>query len=114
MQATGRVTIKLDSEQLRSKPGASIQIGGIQRDFDVTDQLESYFKEKGSVAVIKCTIVHASDTDIIKLRDFLNGTAFFTTDTNHCYTIANAALATMGDLANGEVEVTIMGDPAQQ
>lgn len=114
MQATGRVTIKLDSDQLRSKAGASIQIGGIQRDFDVTDQLESFFKEKGQVAMIKATIVHMSDTDLIKLRDWKNGTAFFTTDTGHVYTIANAAYATSGDLANGELEVTIMGDPAQQ
>lgn len=115
MQVSGRVNIKLDNDTLRTKPGSSLQIGGIQREFDVTDQLQSYFRERGSVAMVKGTIVHASDTDMIKLRDWKNGTCTFeTVDTNRVYTIANAAIATLGDLNNGEVEVTIMGDPADE
>lgn len=112
-QVTGRVTIKLGSESLRSKTGAVLNIGGIQREFDVTDQLESYYREKGSVSTIKATIPHMSDTDLIKLRNFKNGTAYYETDTGHLYTVSQASLATIGDLSNGEVEVTIMGDPAQ-
>lgn len=111
-QATGRVTIKIGSEALRSKAGASINVGGINRDFDVTDQLESYYREKGTVATIKATMPHFADTDLLKLRNMKNFTAFFETDTGHLYTVAKAAVANVGDLANGEVEVTIMGDPA--
>ncbi len=114
MQATGMVKIKIGSETLRTKPGASLQIGGIQRDFDVTDQLESYFREKGVVATLKGTIVHMSDTELVKLRDAKNFSAFFETDSGKMYTVANAAVAQLGDLSNGEVEVTISGDPAQE
>jgi Phage tail tube protein len=112
-QVTGRVTIKLGSESLRSKAGATLNIGGITREFDVTDQLESYYIEKGTVATLKATMPHMSDTDLIALRNFKNGTAYYETDTGHLYTIPNASIATIGDLSNGEVEVTVMGDPAQ-
>lgn len=112
MQSTSRVTIKLDNDQLRSKPGASLQGGGLNRDFDMTDQLESYFKEKGIPAMIKATLIHVADTDMAKLRNWKNGTAYYTTDTGHVYTISNAATASLGDLSNGEVEITIGGDPA--
>lgn len=110
MQVTGRVRIKLDSDQLRTRPGAVMNMGGIARDFDVTDQGESYHREKSTVGMVRGTIVHASDTDLVKLRNW-KGTAFFETDTNRLYTLANAAVASIGDLSNGEVEVTIMGDP---
>lgn len=114
MQVTGQVRIKVGSETLRTKPGASLQIGGWQRDFDMTDQNQSYFREKQVVAAIKGTLVHASDTDLVKLRDLKNFTAFFETDSGRVYTIANAAIANLGDLSNGEVEINIMGDPAQE
>ncbi len=111
-QASGRATIKLDSDTLRSKPGASLQTGGINREYDVTDQLESYYRERPVPAQIKCTIVHMTDTDIIKLRNWKDGTAYFETDTGTLYTVPKAGVASLGDLVNGEVEVTIMGDPA--
>jgi Phage tail tube protein len=113
-QQTGRVTIKLDNETLRSKGGASLQIGGIRRAFDATDQMESYYRESVIPAQIKCTMPHMSDTDLIRLRDWKNGTAHFTTDSGHTYTVANAAVAEIGDLANGDVDVTIGGDPAER
>jgi hypothetical protein len=113
-QQTGRVTIKLGSETLRSKPGASLQIGGIARDFDATDQMESFYRETPKAAQIKCTMPHMADTDIIALRDWKNGTAHFVTDTGRTFTVSNAAIADVGDLSNGEVEVTIGGDPAAQ
>lgn len=110
-QQTGRVSIKLDNETLRSKPGASLQIGGISRAFEATDQLESYFREQPKAAQIKCTMPHMSDTDVIALQAW-KGTAFFTTDTGQTFTVANAATAEIGDLANGDVDITIGGDPA--
>lgn len=114
MQVSGRATIKLDSDSLRTKPGASMNPGGITRDFDTTDQLQAYYREKGTPSVIKATIIHAADTDLIKLRNWKNGTATFETDTGRVFTVANAATATLGDLSGGEVEITIMGDPATE
>lgn len=111
-QASGMATIVLDSDTLRSKAGASFQPGGINREYDMTDQLESYYREKPVPAMIKCTMVHMTDTDLIKLRNWKDGTAYFRTDTGVLYTVPKAGTASIGDLSNGEVEVTIMGDPA--
>jgi hypothetical protein len=114
MQQSGRVTVKLETETLISKPGASLQIGGTSRAFDMTDQNSSYYRETGKPARIKATMVHVSETDLLKLQRFKNGTASFTTDTGHVYIVSNAATADLGDLANGEVDIEIGGDPADE
>lgn len=113
-QQTGRVTIKLGSDSLRSKPGASLQPGGVQRDFEASDQGESYYKEKIVPSQIRATLVHMTDTDVSKLLKWKDGTAFFETDTGHVFTVANAATANLGELSNGELPITIGGDPASE
>lgn len=113
-QQTGRVTLALDNEQLRSKPGAEIDIGGIERDFDATDQGESFYKEKSIPASIKATLVHMADTDMRKLQNFKNGTAVFVCDTGPTYTVTQAATAKVGALKGGEVEITLGGQAAEQ
>jgi hypothetical protein len=113
-QVTGRVTLTLDNDQLRSKPGASLQIGGIEREFDATDQGEAYYKEKSVAASVKCTMVHCADTDLLKLQKFKDGTAQFICDSGPTYTITNAGTAKVGDLQNGEVEITLGGQAAEQ
>lgn len=113
-QQTGRVTIKLDGTPLRSKPGASMQMGGINRDHDMTDQGETLFKEKYVNGMMKCVMPHLTDTDVEKIRNFKNGTCQYTTDTNVTFTMAKASYSSSGELQNGELEVTFMGAPIQQ
>lgn len=109
-QATGRVTIDLDGTQHRSRPGARIQLGGIEREFDATDQGEVYWKEKSIPAQIQFTLVHMADSDLIALRKLVNATAKFICDSGPVYTMTGAGTAKLGDLQNGEVEVTLGGD----
>lgn len=111
-QQTGRVTIRIGNETLRSRPGASLQVGGINRDFDATDQGEAYYRERIIPAQITATMVHMSDTDVAALQRLKNTTAFFTTDSGLTWTVANAAVSSVGDLSNGEVQIVIGGDPA--
>ena len=113
-QQTGRVTIKLDGEPFRSKPGAEMQLGGIERSFDADDQGSSYYQEKSIPGQFKFTLVHMGDSDLAKLNRWKNGTAQYETDTGIVYTMTNAATAKVGDLKNGEVEVTIGGDTVCQ
>lgn len=111
-QASGRVTIKLDNKPLRSKPGASIQLGGVKRTGDVTDQGEFYHSEKIEKCVIKATMPHMSDTDARKLRAW-RGTATFVDDIGTVYTSAPAVMADVGDVKSGEVDITIEGSPVK-
>lgn len=112
-QATGRITIKLDGESLRSKSGASIQTGGIQRKPEMTDQGEVYYQESFVPAQVKCTMPHMTDTNLSKLRAFKNGTLSVVTDTGVTFTIAKAFSAEVGELQNGEVDVTFNGQPVK-
>ena len=112
-QASGRVTIKLDGQAIRSKPGASLQTGGITRTGDMTDQGEFYQSEKWVPSSIQATMPHMTDTDIVKLRAWKNGTATFATDAGHTFTVAKACVTEIGDLSNGEVVITIMGNPVR-
>lgn len=109
-QQTGRVTVKIDGDTLRSKAGASMQKGGIKRPAESTDQGETIYKENVVPGVIKCTMVHMSDTDLDAISKFKGGTVQYITDTNVTYTMANAVCSDVGDLSNGEVEVTFSGD----
>lgn len=113
-QATGRVKVAVNGSSFRSAPGASIQIGGVQRDADATDQGQVYFREKIVPSMVKCTLVHFSDTDMVALRDLKSTTVTYECiDTGRVFTVANAFVMTVGDLANGQVEVTFGGDPAK-
>jgi hypothetical protein len=86
-------------------------MGGIQRPGDMTDQQTFYYKEKSVPGVIKATMIHMADTDLIGVRDFKEGIVTFNCDTGVVYTMSNAVCSELGELSDGEVEVTFMGDP---
>jgi len=111
-QITGRVKVKIDGELLRSKAGASIQIGGFKRNPMPNDQGTTDFKVENTAAQVKCTIQHVASTDLFAIRAFQGGTLIFETDTNVVYTVPGAFTEEVGDLKDGEVEVTFGGDPA--
>lgn len=112
-QATNRVKVKLDAVGvLRSKAGASLQIGGVQRAADVDDQGNVYFRESIVPAEVRCNLVHVRTSDLEALRDFTGGQVTYEADAGKTYTIGNAFTVSLGELANGEIEVTFGGDPA--
>lgn len=113
-QKTGRVTIKLNGSPLVSQPGATLQIGGIQRDPDMSDQGQIYYREKIVPATISATLIHTSETDLIALRDFRDGTVNFECDTGRLYVVNGAFTVSVGDLKSGEVEWSGAGNPADQ
>jgi hypothetical protein len=110
-QQTSKVTVKIDGDQLSSKPGATAQMGGVRRPGEMTDQNVFVYKENIIPGMIKCTLVHVAETDLPAIRNFKDGTVVYETDSNVIYTMANAVCSEIGDLSNGEVEVTFMGDP---
>jgi hypothetical protein len=113
-KATGRVSVKVNGETLRSKPGASIKIGGVTREDEPNDQGTVDFREQTEPAEVKATMVHVSTTDLIALRNFVNGTVNYETDTGVVFTVGGAYAKEVGELSNGEVEVIFGGNPAEQ
>lgn len=111
---SGRVVVKLDGNVLTSKPGASLQIGGPRRAFEMSDQGTPHFQETLVPAEIKATLIHVAETDLPALRGFSDGTVTFEDDLGVVYVVNSAATAEFGTLANGEVEITIGGAPAER
>lgn len=106
---TGRVTVKLDNVTLRSKPGASMDMGGVKREYGVTDQGVTYFSEEYVNSMIECTLVHMADTDLIALRDTTDATITFECDTGPVYTMPGGGLVEPPKLQNGECPVKFVG-----
>lgn len=111
-QATGRVKITINGEQLRSRSGASLQTGGVIRTSLTTDQAQVYFTEDTQPSMVTATIVHTADTDVVGLRSQRDVTVAFETDTGAAWVIANAFVTDVGEISNGEFTVTLEGPPA--
>lgn len=111
MKVTGRIKVKVDGELLRSKPGATLQIGGVKRKPVPNDQGTVDYMEETAPAQVKATLIHVAGTDLRAINDFVDGTVIFETDTGHVFTIPDAFCEELGELKEGEVEVTFGGSP---
>lgn len=113
-QATGRVSITLDGDLIRSRTGASLQTGGVVREALTTDQGTIFYREDITPAQVTATVVHLGDTDVQGLRSLRDFTCKFETDTGVAWSISNAFVADVGELSNGEFQLTIQGNPANR
>lgn len=111
-QQSGRVTISLDGDQLQSKSGASIKLGGVKREGMVTDQGTFVFKETLEHCEVKATIPHLKNTDLPALQKW-TGVVLFETDTGVRYVSKGAVLQDPPELKDGESELTFIGAPAE-
>lgn len=113
MQQTSKVTVKVDGDAIRSKAGsASAKPGGLYRtETEMTDQGVFLYKEKWVPSEIKVTLMNVADSDIIALRDSKDVTVTYEPDVGKVLTMANAVCTEIGELKDGEVEITFQGDP---
>ena len=101
-QVTGRVFISLGGQRLRSKEGASLDIGGIERAPAESDAGVDGFTERMTAPKVDCKINHTAQTKLKDLQDF-TGNMAFETDTGRVYTLVNAWCAKPPRLEKGEV-----------
>lgn len=106
-QVTGRVYISLGGQRLRSKEGASLEMGGIEREAAVSDAGVDGHTEKVVPPKVDCTINHTADTSMADIRAF-TGTLTFETDTGRIYTLQEAWCAKPPKLTKGEVTLEFM------
>lgn len=112
MKASGRIKVKIDGELLRSLPGASIDIGGVTREEKPNDQGTVDYVEKTKPAMVKAKLSHVGTTDLPRILAFTGGQVQYEADNGVTYLVPNAWTKEIGELADGEVEVTFGGDPA--
>jgi hypothetical protein len=105
-QVTGRVFIALNGQRIRSKEGASLETGGVEREAQTSDAGVDGYGEKTAVPKVECKINHTADTSLKALQDFRDGTLVFETDTGKVYTLTDAWCAKPPKLTKGEVDLT--------
>lgn len=106
MQVTGTVTITVNGITLRSNEGASLTFGGKTRTPVIGHEYYGY-SEKPVNAEVECNITHTADTDVALLRDLVDATVVFATDTGKQYLIANAFTMDVMRLTGGNGELTL-------
>ena len=103
-QVTGRVFISLGGQRIRSKEGASLEIGGVECDTANSDAGVDGYTEKVVAPKVDCKINHTAQTKLKELQAF-RGRMTFETDTGRVYTLAEAWCAKPPKLEKGEVSL---------
>ncbi len=106
-QITGRAFIKHNGKLLRSKAGAKLNLGGVQRNTVKGDTGVHGFSEETAEPSIECTISHGADTSLSELADITDASITFETDTGKVYILRNAWVESPPELTAGEGEVPL-------
>lgn len=104
-QVTGKVFVTINGQRLRSKEGAKLMTGGIERDPASSDSGVDGFTEKYAVPQVDCTINHTRDVSLQQIQAFKNGTLTFETDTGAIWTLKDAWCAKPPEMTKGEVSL---------
>lgn len=108
-QVTGRAYVNVNGQRLRSKPGAKLKFGGVEREPVVGDDSVHGYSEKLTAPSVECTISHTADTNLQELQATTSATVTFETDTGKTFLLQEAWTANALELTNGEVAITFNG-----
>ncbi len=109
MQIAGKVFLTINGQRLRSKEGASLEMGGIEREAVISDSGVDGFMEKFTAPKVDCKISLTPDIKLEDLQAFKDGTLVFETDTGRVYTLTGAWCAKPPKLEKGEVTLEFGG-----
>jgi hypothetical protein len=112
-QVTGIVKIHVNGALQRSKEGATLNMGGMERAAQTGHSVYGY-SEKLVPASVSFNLAHTADTDLIELNGMVGAEVRFECDTGVTYLITNAFVTKPCQLKGGDGDVTVemMGDPA--
>lgn len=108
-QITGRVYITISGTRLRSKEGATLNIGGAEREAVTSDAGVDGYSERITTPSVEFAINHSADTRLADLQKITGATLVFETDTGRTYTLQNAWCARPPTLTKGDVSLQFMG-----
>lgn len=115
-QYLGRVKISANGVVLDTKPGASINLGGVKRT-PVTNDHDMGNSESLEPSQIKCEVSLKKGERLEPLRTMTGATCVFECDTGQRYIVKDAFTTDTLEITGGEggrVGLTIVGKPAQE
>lgn len=111
---TGLVSIKVNGATLRSKPGASLKPGGKIKKAEMdSNGFAGHSVDEIKPGEIKCTLLHAGDTDVVALQQISDATVVFETDSGQTYLVRQAGTEGEVEMKGKEVDITFTGAPAE-
>jgi Phage tail tube protein. len=116
MQYLGRVKVTVNGEVLDTRPGATLDLGGVQRADVVNDQAMGY-SESLKPSRIEVEVSLRKGQSIEALRHLRDTTCVFECDTGQRYIVKDAYTVDTITLTGGEggrVKLVLSGQPAQE
>lgn len=113
MKQHGRATITVNGTRLRSKPGATLLLGGVARAAEPLDTGEVAYAESTVAPELSCNIPLTADTDVEALRNLIDATVVFESDTGKSWSIRDA-FAVDAVTVGADVALKISGQPATE
>jgi len=101
MRITGRASIKVDGEVLLTEVGATMNVGGFEREAMMGGRGVNGYKQSPVAPTVQCTVHHTNETDIIKLAGITNATLLFETDTGQSWMLRGAFVTEPPELDAG-------------
>lgn len=115
-KVTGTCIIRIDGRSIRSKAGAKLSLGGVERTPVYADGQLIGFSEKPVASQLTATLAHTSQTDLAALNETNDAAGRFETDTGVVFNIQGLTLTKPAEITGGEGDATVefMGKPAVQ
>jgi hypothetical protein len=112
-KVTGIVKVFVNGSLLRSKEGAELDVGGMERTAQVGHSLYG-FTEKVMPAVVTFEVANMDGDDLVELGKTVEATVRFDCDAGGTYLVNNAFVSKPPKLKGGDgtVSVEMQGDPA--
>jgi hypothetical protein len=104
-QVAGKAFVTINGTRLRSKEGASLEMGGIEREAVISDSGVDGFQEKISAPKVEFKVSLTDSVRMADLQAFRDGTLVFETDSGRIYTLTGAWCAKPPKLEKGEVSL---------
>lgn len=114
-QQIGRVTITVNGNTFATgASGATLKLGGVEREFGVTDQNTLYHTESFVPSELEADIIQLAGSDLIDMQNVINGTATFVADNGEAYSIAELGFMSADAINGGKAKVRFRGAPARK
>lgn len=111
MKHHGRATVSYNGKRLRSKPGATLNLGGTSRAPEPLDDGTVGFAESTAAPELSCTVPLTADLSVQELRDLSGANVVFESDTGVSWVIRDAF--TVDTVSVGaDVTLKFSGQPA--
>ncbi|SDK32104.1 phage tail tube protein [Billgrantia gudaonensis] len=110
-QITGKASVKVDGTELLSDVGATLNVGGVEREAVVGPRGVQGYRETPVAPTITVTVRHTEDTDILAMARITGATVLFETDTGRSMLMRRAFVTEPPELdaSNGNFDLNFSG-----